>query len=254
MGLALRSTPLLGAAMAGASGCAMSAHRQSTRNGPAAVRRGRCRSGSWAGMGRSSLLPSMVVSGRSFGASFDALADGIVLVPDLLGSGNSRQVTEPPGATAHLDALDQMLAELGLRDRPLFVEATPWAVRSRCGERSAIRATVPARGGDFRGARLYRTLAGAAERLARMDGSKPSLAGGRSEPPAVCAWMCRHPAAAAWLLVTLRPDLPPAMASLVEPAARPAARAGSPGEVGRRSAGRLDGVVDGFGRRCVRRG
>ena len=68
------------------------------------------------------LLHGMAAAGNSFGAAFDRLGDSArVVVPDLLGFGGSML---PPGEVSgedHLDALDAMLAALGLTQAPLIV-------------------------------------------------------------------------------------------------------------------------------------
>jgi pimeloyl-ACP methyl ester carboxylesterase len=71
------------------------------------------------------LLHGLVATGDIFGAAFDQLTDtATVVVPDLLGFGlsldESRSRFEP---SDHLDALDAMLEQLGLDDRPLVLGA-----------------------------------------------------------------------------------------------------------------------------------
>ena len=71
------------------------------------------------------LLHGLVATGDVFGAEFDPLADGTTLVvPDLLGFGRSLDETrsrfEPDD---HLDALDDMLDDLALDQRPLVLGA-----------------------------------------------------------------------------------------------------------------------------------
>lgn len=61
----------------------------------------------------------------TFGAEFDPLAnDGTLIVPDLLGFGRSLDESlRDFSAERHLDALDHLLDELGVGDRPVVVGA-----------------------------------------------------------------------------------------------------------------------------------
>lgn len=85
------------------------------------------------------LLHGLVATGDVFGAGFDPLADAATLVvPDLLGFGRSLDESRDrfePGD--HLDALDAMLAGLGLDQRPLVLGAHSMggAVAMRWAER-----------------------------------------------------------------------------------------------------------------------
>ncbi len=68
------------------------------------------------------LLHGLAGAGNGFGAAYDQLsAAATVVVPDLLGFGESMEVTGPTDAHAHIAALDAAPAELGLRDRPTVV-------------------------------------------------------------------------------------------------------------------------------------
>lgn len=69
------------------------------------------------------LLHGLMATGDSFGAGFDHLArDATLVVPDLLGFGRSLDEHRSSFAAAdHVRALDEMLGELGLIDRPVVV-------------------------------------------------------------------------------------------------------------------------------------
>ncbi len=71
------------------------------------------------------LLHGLVASGDIFGAHFDRLgSDGPLIVPDLLGFGRSIDTGRNTfGAVDHLDALDEMLHQLGLADRRIRLGA-----------------------------------------------------------------------------------------------------------------------------------
>ena len=153
------------------------------------------------------LLHGMVAAGNCFGAAYDELAQRATLViPDLLGFGGSMLVSGPTDATAHMDALDEALAALGLDRRPLAVAghsmggalALRWAARHAAGVGAVVTFGAP----------LYRTPAEADEHVAAMGSMEALLAGDGALPRAVCGWMCRHRTAASWVAAAYRPDLP----------------------------------------------
>ena len=153
------------------------------------------------------LLHGMAAAGNSFGAGFDRLGDSArVVVPDLLGFGDSML---PPGAVSgedHLDALDAMLATLGLCDAPLVVVGHsmggPLALRFAARHRDRVRAVVTLC------AALYRDSGEARSRVALMGPVEAVLAGDGRLPEVLCAWMCRHRITAGWVAVAMLPDLP----------------------------------------------
>jgi pimeloyl-ACP methyl ester carboxylesterase len=77
------------------------------------------------------LLHGLPASGDTFGAAYDRLATSAQLVvPDLLGFARSQDPSRTDfSLQAHLDALDAMLADLGLEDRRLVVGG---ALDGRC--------------------------------------------------------------------------------------------------------------------------
>ena len=153
------------------------------------------------------LLHGMAAGGNSFGASFDRLgATARVLVPDLLGFGGSLLPPGPVKGEDHLDALDGMLAALGLVGAPLVVVGHsmggPLALRFAARHVEQVQAVVA-----FCAA-LYRDSVEADARIALMSPFEAMLSGDGRRPELLCAWTCRHRAAAGWLAVAIRPDLP----------------------------------------------
>lgn len=157
------------------------------------------------------LLHGLAGSGRYFGRAYDALADAATVVtPDLLGFGRSPY---PPGdypVDRHLDALDALLAERGLADRPLVIGAhstgcvLALALARRHPDRvRGVACFAPAVYADAAAARAGLNQMGPMERMVVLE-----------TPLAwqVCRFVCTHRRAAARLFATLRPDLPPAIA------------------------------------------
>jgi len=157
------------------------------------------------------LLHGMIPAGNCFGASFDPLGScGTVVVPDLLGFGNSAAQPGPLTAADHCAGLDGMLSALGFHDRPLVVVGHSMggalAVRWAATRVPQVQAVV-----TFCAA-LYRTRAEADEGARRMGLFEAILAGDGRLPRAVCAWMCRFRTTASWVAVAIRPDVPVALA------------------------------------------
>ncbi len=153
------------------------------------------------------LLHGMAAAGNSFGAGFDRLGGSArVVVPDLLGFGGSMLPPGPVSGEDHLEALDGMLAALGLAQEPLVVVGhsmgAPLALRFAARHRDQVRTVVTLC------AALYRDSAEAASRIALMGPFEAVLAGDGRLPEVVCAWVCRHRLTAGWVAVAMRPDLP----------------------------------------------
>ncbi len=153
------------------------------------------------------LLHGIVASGDYFGAAYDALGRRVrVVVPDLLGFGESMDVAGPTDADAHVAALDAALVSLNLDHHPTVVVghsmggslAIRWAARHP--QRTLAVVTF--------GAPLYRDRTEADQRVHAMGRVEAFLAGNGVLPRAVCALMCRYRGAASWLVVLYRPDLP----------------------------------------------
>jgi len=157
------------------------------------------------------LLHGMAAAGNSFGAAFDRLGDSArVVVPDLLGFGGSMLPPGPVSGEDHLDALDEMLAELGLADELLVVVGHsmggPLAIRFAARRSSQVRTVVTLC------AALYRNAVEADSRIALMGPFEAALSGDGRLAEVTCAWMCRHRLTAGWTVVAMRPDLPVAVA------------------------------------------
>ncbi|WP_219418104.1 alpha/beta fold hydrolase [Pseudonocardia nigra] len=153
------------------------------------------------------LLHGMVAAGNCYGAAFDRLGGTArVVIPDLLGFGGSMVPTGTMSGDDHLAALDDMLAALGLADRPLVVagHSMGGAVALRFAARHAdrVRGVVTLCGA------LYRNPAEADARVTLMGPAEALLGGDGPVQAKLCAWMCRHRTAAGWMAVAARPDLP----------------------------------------------
>lgn len=157
------------------------------------------------------LLHGMAAAGNSFGAAFDRLGDSAqVVVPDLLGFGGSMRRPGPVSGEDHLDALDDMLAAMGLDDAPLVVVGHsmggPLALRFAARHSGRVRAVITLC------AALYRDAVEADARIALMGPFEAVLAGDGPLPYRLCAWVCRHRTIAGWVAMAIRPDLPVAVA------------------------------------------
>lgn len=151
------------------------------------------------------LLHGIIASGDSFGASCDTLGQQArVVVPDLIGFGESMDTAGPFDAAAHVAALDAALAAFDLGRHPTVVVGHPMggvlAIRWAATHPDRTRAVL-----TF-GAPLYRTRAEADQRMGAMGPMVALLDG--PLPQAVCARTCRHRGIASWLAVGSRPDLP----------------------------------------------
>lgn len=153
------------------------------------------------------LLHGLVTAGDCFGADYDSLGKQCrVVVPDLLGFGESMEVVGANDAAANIAALDAALAALGLDQQTTVVFGHSMggslAIRWAGTHPHRVRAVVAA------GGPLYLGRAEAEQRVGAMGRAGALLAGDGPLPRALCAWMCRHRSAASWLAVGLRPDLP----------------------------------------------
>lgn len=176
------------------------------RAGPLTVRN--------AGSGRTVvvLLHGLPASGDTFGAAYDRLATGAQLVvPDLLGFARSQDPSRTDfSLQAHLDALDAMLADLGLEDRRLVVGghsmggvlALHWAARRARQVDAVVTLSAP----------LFTSCEDARRRLNAMV---PGLAWIGMPGPisrTVCTQLCtRRPRLASWLYILTSPRLPVAL-------------------------------------------
>ena len=153
------------------------------------------------------LLHGMIAAGNSFGAAYDELAEvATLVVPDLLGFGDSMQTSGGIDAAAHVRALDDALRVLGLDRRPTVVVGHSMggglALRWAAGHTDRVRAVVAL------GAPLYLNRVEADEHVAAMGRMEALLAGDGMRSRLLCAWMCRHRTLASWIAVAYRPDLP----------------------------------------------
>ncbi len=154
------------------------------------------------------LLHGIVGCGDYFGVAYDALAhDRRLIVPDLLGFGDSYQAsaTSGYGLDAHLDALDEMAAALRLSG-PLTVVghsmgavlALHWAARRRTEVERVVALSAP----------LYESTDEGLSRVRDMGRFEAAMALDTPLARATCGWMCRHRATASWVATALKPHLP----------------------------------------------
>lgn len=154
------------------------------------------------------LLHGLVASGETFGSAYDRLAEiGTLVVPDLLGFSRSMDLERQDFTLGdHLDALDEMLAELGLSEARLAIGghsfggvlALHWAAR-RTAQTDAVVTW---------GAPLFRDEAEGRAQLKKMGMLERLFAQDSSFAEKSCALMCAHRRLARVLAVALSPDLP----------------------------------------------
>jgi len=153
------------------------------------------------------LLHGITASGDTFGAAFDVLSEhGTVVVPDLLGFGRSLDPErEDFSPEAHLDALDAMLAALGVADAPLVVVghsmgsvlALLWAART-ASVQGVVAFCAP----------LYRSEDEARRHITRMGWLERAFALESPLARWTCTAMCALRAGAQWLAVVISPEWP----------------------------------------------
>ena len=158
------------------------------------------------------LLHGLAASNRYFGAAFDALADGrMVLAVDLLGFGNSPRPADSSYSVAeHVGALRAVL-ESRAATGPL------WIVGHSTGSVLAVELAHLLRdrvvGVVAFGPALYDSPETARQRLGDMGRVVRLFALENSLSRALCLWMCAHRQWAARLAPLMRPDLPAVIAS-----------------------------------------
>lgn len=158
------------------------------------------------------LLPGIAASGTFYGAAYDRLgAAATVVVVDPLGFGES--LPEDHATTgftleAHLDALDTLLADLGLDARPLTVVGH--SMGASLAIHLAARRPAVSRVIAF-DAPLYRSREEALDRVHGMGWFEALLSNGPLAER-VCEWMCDHHRIATRLSVLINPTMPSAVA------------------------------------------
>ena len=152
------------------------------------------------------LLHGLGGSNAFWGSAYDTLAGtGRLVVPDLLGFGASPR--PPVGYTTddHVQALETVLDELGVRG-PIIVGAHSLGclIALALAERrpdlvAGVVAFCPP---------LYPDEATARARLARVGVLERQLANDSPWAEAICRWACRHPRGAIAVAAAIRPGLP----------------------------------------------
>ena len=153
------------------------------------------------------LLHGLVASGRVFGAAFDSLGNRHrLIVPDLLGFGESPTSNTGYGSAQHVDAILRCVAELKCDDEPMIVAghsmgallAIHLAARHPDRVRAVVAFAPP----------LYRDPAEARQHIARLGVMARLFALDTRWAHAACQWVCDHRDLAGALAQVLRPDLP----------------------------------------------
>lgn len=158
------------------------------------------------------LLHGLPASGDTFGASYDELAKSAHLViPDLLGFGRSQDPCRTDfSLQAHLDALDAMLAELGLDQCPLVVGghsmggllALHWAARRAPQVQAVVTLSAP----------LFTSAEDARHRLHAMIPGLAWIGMPGIISRTICTELCtRRPGLASWLYMVTSPRIPVAV-------------------------------------------
>lgn len=156
------------------------------------------------------LLHGLAGSNRFWGGTYDRLADRWrLIVPDLLGFGDSPWLASGFGPDDHVAALTRCLDEAGVNEPALLVGHSlgaiiairlavtqPWRVRS-------VVAIAPT---------IYRDVADARRRLSGYGVMERLFSADSRTAKAICLWMCDHREMAGKIAIWLRPDLPPAVA------------------------------------------
>jgi pimeloyl-ACP methyl ester carboxylesterase len=169
------------------------------------------------------LLHGLVSTGDVFGAAFDALAtQGPLVVPDLLGFGRSLDESGSKfPIDAHLDALDDMAARVGLFDCRWRIGAH--SMGSTLALRWASRHAERVDRVVCWGPPIYRTPEVARSEVSGSTMAKLFAIDTRWAARA-CALSCRNRVAAGWLAAALQPSIPVPVARTVPSHTWPAYR------------------------------
>ena len=156
------------------------------------------------------LLHGLAGSNRYWGGAYDRLAErGRLIVPDLLGFGDSPWLAPGFGPDDHVAALSRCLDEANV-DEPALV------VGHSLGALIAIRLAVtqPARVRSVIAIAptIYRDVLDARRRLSGYGMMERLFSADSRIAKAICLWMCDHRETAGKIAAWLRPDLPPAVA------------------------------------------
>jgi pimeloyl-ACP methyl ester carboxylesterase len=156
------------------------------------------------------LLHGFMGSNRYWGGAFDALAaDGPLVVPDLLGFGDSPKPAAGYGADSHADAILATLDELGITG-PLVLAGHSFG--GQLALRLAARLPGRVRALVIFGPPLFADPEAARARVAGMDHLGGLLTLDTPTARRLCIWFHQHRRASAGLARLLRPELPPPIA------------------------------------------
>lgn len=154
------------------------------------------------------LLHGLVSTGGIFGREYDSLAaQGPVVIPDLLGFGGSMDHERVDfGPEAHLDALDELMDELGFGEQSFAIGAhsmgSPLAMRWAARHPTRVSRVV------CWGAPIYPSEQAALETIAASGMMARLFVLDTGLAQRACALSCRHRQAAGWLATLSEPGLP----------------------------------------------
>jgi pimeloyl-ACP methyl ester carboxylesterase len=156
------------------------------------------------------LLHGLAGSNRFWGGAYDTLSERArLIVPDLLGFGDSPWLASGFGPDDHVAALSKCLDEAGVDEPALLVGhslgaliAIRFAVTQPARVRSVI-AIAPT---------IYRNVVDARRRISGHGAMERLFSADSRLAKTICLWMCDHRTAAGKIATWLRPDLPHAVA------------------------------------------
>ena len=156
------------------------------------------------------LLHGLAGSNRFWGGAYDRLAErGRLIVPDLLGFGDSPWLASGFGPDDHVAALARCLDEAGADEPALLVGHSLGAliaIRLAVTQPARVRSVIAI------APTIYRDVPSARRRLSGYGVMERLFSADSRTAKAICLWMCDHRQTAAKIAVWLRPDLPPAVA------------------------------------------
>ena len=158
------------------------------------------------------LVHGLAASGQFWGARFDALGrTHRLVVPDLLGFGDSPKPPSGYGPAEHIEALLACLAEVGADDEPTVVVGHSMgallAISLAASHPERVRAVVAF------SAPLYHDRGEARARIRHLAPMARLVVLDTATARRACQWVCAHRQLAMRVAPLLRPDLPAPIAA-----------------------------------------
>ncbi len=156
------------------------------------------------------LVHGLGASNCYWGGAYDRLADRhLLIVPDMLGFGESPRPPHGYGPGDHAAALAQSIESTGAQGRALVA-----AHSVGCLIALRLAATRPelVAGIVAFGPPIYPDRASARRHIDALGPMARLFANDTPSARVVCEWVCNHRELAAWFAAALRPDLPPQIA------------------------------------------